>query len=82
MLENIELNVNKAQNYVQKGEKKLTKAKEDHKSARKKMCFILVIALVVLAVIIGPTLGTKLWRTYSIYKIIICIWIIVFMAKN
>lgn len=35
MLDNIELNVNDAKNYVEKGEKQLQKAKVSHQAARK-----------------------------------------------
>ena len=35
MLDNIELNLNDAKNYVEKGEKQLQKAKASHQAARK-----------------------------------------------
>ena len=41
MIDNIELNVQSAKNYVEKGEKQLEKAKESHKSARKVILIIL-----------------------------------------
>ena len=43
MLDNIELNVNDAKNYVEKGEKQLQKAKENHQAARK-VLYILIFS--------------------------------------
>ena len=49
-LENV--NIQKAKNYVQKGEKNLNKAKENMKKARKKKCIILIIAIVILLIVV------------------------------
>ena len=35
MIDNIELNVNNAKNYIEKGEKQLHQAKKSHQSSRK-----------------------------------------------
>jgi len=59
MLDNIELNVNDAKEYVEKGNVQLQKAKEDHQSAKKKMCCLIMIGLIIIAVIVIP-LATKL----------------------
>lgn len=42
MLDNIELNINDAKNYVEKGEKQLQKAKSSHQAARKAYIYILI----------------------------------------
>ncbi|CAD8076353.1 unnamed protein product [Paramecium primaurelia] len=60
LIDNIEQNMVKAKDYVKKGEAQLIKAKKDHQAARKKMCCIIMIGLVLILVIVGPILGTSL----------------------
>ncbi|CAD8183957.1 unnamed protein product [Paramecium octaurelia] len=60
LIDNIEQNMVKARDYVKKGEAQLIKAKKDHQAARKKMCCIIMIGLVLILVIVGPILGTSL----------------------
>ena len=52
MIDNIDANIQKAVNYVHKGEKNLIKAKENMKKARKKKCIILIIAIVILLIVV------------------------------
>ena len=52
MIDNIDVNIQKAKNYVDKGEKNLIKAKENMKKARKKKCIILIIAIVILLIVV------------------------------
>ena len=56
MIDNIEVNIQKAKDYVLKGEKHVTKAKKNMESARKKKCIILLIVVGILVVILLPTL--------------------------
>ena len=56
MIDNIDANIQKAVNYVHKGEKNLIKAKENMKKARKKKCIILIIAIVILLIVLVPIL--------------------------
>lgn len=56
MIDNIELNIQKAKDYVMKGEKNIGKAKKNMESARKKKCIILIIIIGILVVILLPTL--------------------------
>ena len=56
MIDNIDVNIQKAKNYVHKGEKNLIKAKENMKKARKKKCIILIIAIVILLIVLVPIL--------------------------
>lgn len=58
MLDNIEESVNKSVDHVQRGTKDLKQAKELQKSSRKWMCCGIVVFLIILAVILGPVLGT------------------------
>eukprot|EP01017_Pseudomicrothorax_dubius_P013049 TRINITY_DN15615_c0_g1_i2.p1 TRINITY_DN15615_c0_g1~~TRINITY_DN15615_c0_g1_i2.p1 ORF type:complete len:314 (+),score=82.63 TRINITY_DN15615_c0_g1_i2:80-1021(+) len=53
-LDNIELNIDQAHNYVNKGERKLQEAKEYHQSSRKKLCCLAVIGIIVLVAIVVP----------------------------
>ena len=54
MIDNIDANIQKAVNYVHKGEKNLIKAKENMKKARKKKCIILIIVIVILLIVLVP----------------------------
>jgi t-SNARE complex subunit (syntaxin) len=56
MIDNIELNIQKAKDYVIKGEKHIVKAKKNMESARKKKCIILLIVIGILVVILLPIL--------------------------
>lgn len=51
-------NVLKSKDYVEKGNKNLTKAKEYHQSARKKQCCIIMIAIAILVAIVLPLVLT------------------------
>lgn len=57
MLDNIELNVDTAKNYVTKAEKELRTAKKDHQAARKRLCLIVICGLVILVVILVPIIS-------------------------
>ena len=52
MIDNIEVNIQKAKDYVIKGEKNVDKSKKNLQSARKKKCIIIIIAVVVLGVVL------------------------------
>jgi syntaxin 1B/2/3 len=56
-LENIELNLTKAKNYMEKGVKELDDAKKSHQASRKKMCCLIILLLVALAIILGAMGG-------------------------
>ena len=56
MIDNIDVNIQKAKNYVDKGQKNLIKAKENMKKARKKKCIILIIVIVVLLIVLVPVI--------------------------
>jgi t-SNARE complex subunit (syntaxin) len=56
MIDNIEVNIQKAKDYVLKGEKHVAKAKKNMESARKKKCIILLIVIGILVVILLPIL--------------------------
>ena len=56
MIDNIEVNIQKAKDYVLKGEKNIVKSKKNMQSARKKKCIILLIIIGVLIVILLPTI--------------------------
>ncbi|CAD8134618.1 unnamed protein product [Paramecium pentaurelia] len=56
--DNIELNLDSAKTYVGKSEKNFIMAKNDHKAAKKKICCIILIGIIILAVIIGPIVAT------------------------
>ena len=56
MIDNIEVNIQKAKDYVLKGEKHIVKAKKNMESARKKKCIILLIITGILVVILLPIL--------------------------
>ena len=56
MIDNIEVNIQKAKDYVIKGEKNVNKSKKNLESARKKKCIVLLIIIGVLLVILIPTI--------------------------
>ena len=56
MIDNIDVNIQKAKNYVDKGQKNLIKAKGNMKKARKKKCIILIIVIVVLLIVLVPVI--------------------------
>ena len=56
MIDNIDVNIQKAKNYVDKGQKNLIKAKENMKKARKKKCIILIIVIVILLIVLVPVI--------------------------
>ena len=56
MIDNIEVNIQKAKDYVIKGEKNVDKSKKNLQSARKKKCIIILIIVWVLIVILIPTI--------------------------
>ena len=56
MIDNIEVNIQKAKDYVIKGEKNVDKSKKNLQSARKKKCIIILIIVGVLIVILIPTI--------------------------
>lgn len=53
-------NVVKSKDYMDKGNKNLVQAKEDHAKARKKQCCLILIAVVILSIILFPVLTTML----------------------
>ncbi|KRX04127.1 t-SNARE [Pseudocohnilembus persalinus] len=53
-IDQIEITVNKANRHVEKAEKNLRKAKDEHKAARKKMCCIIFFGIILLLVIVVP----------------------------
>ena len=56
MIDNIEVNIQKAKDYVFKGEKNIDKSKKNLQKARKKKCIVLLIIIGVLVVILIPTI--------------------------
>ena len=56
MIDNIEVNIQKAKDYVIKGETNVVKSKKNLESARKKKCIVLLIIIAVLIVILLPTI--------------------------
>ena len=56
MIDNIEVNIQQAKDYVLKGEKNVDKSKKNLQSARKKKCIIILIIVGVLIVILIPTI--------------------------
>jgi t-SNARE complex subunit (syntaxin) len=60
MIDNIEINIRTAKDYVLVAEKDIIKSKENMQAARKKKCCILLIVLAVVIVIVAPVLGVKL----------------------
>jgi len=61
MLDNIELNVGEAKNYVQKANVQLAKAKKSHIQYKKYKCCILITLLIIIgAIILVPILVTQL----------------------
>mmetsp|Transcript_71945 Transcript_71945/g.83600 ORF Transcript_71945/g.83600 Transcript_71945/m.83600 type:complete len:289 (-) Transcript_71945:204-1070(-) len=52
MIDNIEINMKTANNYVEKANVQLNKAKKSHIAARKKMCFILLCLAIILFIIL------------------------------
>jgi len=59
MLDNIELNVQEAENYVKKANKQLKAAKESHKRWKKWKCWCLLILMVIIAIAIVVPLALK-----------------------
>jgi len=59
-LDVIEKHIHAAKDYAAKGEDHLKQAEKHQETARKRQCCILIIVLVVLGVILGPTLATVL----------------------
>lgn len=59
LLDQIEYMVNQSLNMTGKAVVELQKAREYQKSARKKMCCLVIIFLVILAIILGPALGSS-----------------------
>mmetsp|Transcript_26805 Transcript_26805/g.42964 ORF Transcript_26805/g.42964 Transcript_26805/m.42964 type:complete len:307 (+) Transcript_26805:252-1172(+) len=57
MLDQIELHVQQAHQYVDKGVKQLEKAKESQKSARKRMCCIVCCCVIFLMLVVGGVFG-------------------------
>lgn len=53
-------NVNKAHDYVVKGNKNLTKAKKHHEEARKKQCCIILVGVAILVVLTTSVIGIVL----------------------
>ena len=58
MIDNIEMNIKKAKDYVAKGEVNIEKSKKNLQKARKKKCIIVIIVVVILLVILIPTIVT------------------------
>ncbi len=56
MIDNIEVNIQKAKDYVIKGEKNVEKSKKNLQSARKKKCIVLLIIIGILIVILIPVI--------------------------
>ena len=56
MIDNIEVNIQKAKDYVLKGEKNIDKSKKNLESARKKRCIVILIILGILIVILIPVI--------------------------
>ena len=54
MIDNIEVNIQKAKDYVLKGEKNVVKSKKNLESARRKKCIVLLIVIGILVVILIP----------------------------
>jgi len=59
MLDNIELNVQEAVDYVKKANKQLDKAKKQHIKSRKWKCCILITLLIVIMAVVIPIVLTK-----------------------
>lgn len=60
MIDNIEVNIKTAKDYVQQAEKDIVQSKKNMEKARKKKWCILGIAIAILAVILIPVLITQL----------------------
>ena len=56
MIDNIEVNIQKAKDYVLKGETNVNKSKKNLQSARKKKCIVLLIIIGILIVIFIPVI--------------------------
>jgi syntaxin 1B/2/3 len=59
MLDNIQLNVEEAENYVKKANKELKKAKESHKKWKKWKCILLLCLVIVIAIVIVVPIVAK-----------------------
>jgi len=61
MLDNIEINVGEAKNYVAKANVQLAKAKKSHQTYKKyKCCILITLMIIIAAVVLIPILVTKL----------------------
>ena len=56
MIDNIEMNIKKAKDYVAKGEVNIEKSKKNMQKARKKKCIIVIVVVVILIIILIPTI--------------------------
>eukprot|EP01016_Furgasonia_blochmanni_P040815 TRINITY_DN5232_c0_g2_i4.p1 TRINITY_DN5232_c0_g2~~TRINITY_DN5232_c0_g2_i4.p1 ORF type:complete len:294 (-),score=54.41 TRINITY_DN5232_c0_g2_i4:166-1047(-) len=68
MLDNIELDINGAKSYIEKGNKYLEQAKEHHQASRKKLCWVVIIGLIILIVILIPLLSFALQQKFIIFN--------------
>jgi len=59
MLDNIELNIQDAKDYMQKGVKQLDNAKKSHKIYKKYRCCLLIVLLVILVLVVVVPVATK-----------------------
>ncbi|CAD8159120.1 unnamed protein product [Paramecium octaurelia] len=55
---NIEISLTSAKSYINRAKDELSNAEGDHQSAKKKVCCIILIGVVILAAIIGPIVAT------------------------
>lgn len=61
-LNRIEMELDGAKDFVEHGNSKLIDAKKHHKSANKKICWIIMLVMVLIAVIVIPVLVTQLMK--------------------
>jgi len=54
MLENIEIEMTKAHDYIQKGVKQLDKAKKSHIKSKKCQCYLLIALLIIILIVVVP----------------------------
>lgn len=59
MLDQIEYNVKRTEEYIETGEDDIIKAIEIQKSIRKKQCCIIVTCLVIIGIIVAIVIGTQ-----------------------
>jgi len=59
-IDNIEMILNKAKNYVEKGVEQLGKAKKNYKQSKRKICCVIIILLVVFVVLFAILGGLKI----------------------